>query len=151
MRLFAIHAPRTVEAVVGPEGARASKTGFSLAALVFGPLWLLARGLWLELLAYALLIAALIGLVNVGALSPAALTGLVALGHLYLAVEGRALAIAARERGGRALVDLVFAGSALEAEKIYLERVLNPAPPSPRRAAPPSPPQVIGLFPEPGR
>ena len=118
---------------------------------MFGPLWLLARGLWLELLAYVVVYFAAFALVGLGVLSPGRAVALVALGHLYLAVEGRALALAARERGGRPLVDLVYAGSALEAEKIYLERFLRPAPPSPRRGAPPAQPDVIGLFPEPGR
>jgi hypothetical protein len=151
MKLYAIHAPLTVDAVAGPEGARAARTGFSLAALLFGPLWLLARGLWLALLAYAILAAAAIGLVRAGVLSAEAATALAALGQLYLAVEGRALALAARERAGRPLVDLVHAHSALEAEKIYLDRVLRPVPPAPRRGAPPAPIDVIGLFPEPGR
>jgi hypothetical protein len=151
MKLFAIHAPLTMEAGVGPEGARAAKTGFSLLALLFGPLWLLARGLWLALLAYALLAAVVIGLVRAGLLSGEAAAGLAVLGQLYLAVAGRALALAARERAGRPLVDLVHAHSALEAEKIYLDRVLRPVPPAPRRGAPPAPVDVIGLFPEPGR
>ena len=34
------------------ERARAARTGFSFAALVFGPLWLLARGVWLALAVY---------------------------------------------------------------------------------------------------
>jgi hypothetical protein len=151
MKLFAIHAPRAVEAVAGPEGARAARTGFSWAALVFGPLWLLARGLWLELLAFAVVYVAAFALVGLGVLSPGGPVAVAALGHLYLSVDGRALALAARERGGRPLVDLVYAGSALEAEKIYLERFLRPAPQSPRRGAPPAQPDVIGLFPEPGR
>lgn len=151
MKLFAIYAPQTVEAIAGAEGARAANTGFSWGALVFGPLWLLARGLWLALLGYAILAAAVFALVGIGALSPGAAAGLIALGHLYLAVEGRALAIAARERGGRPLVDLVYAGSALEAEKVYLERILRPVGLAPRRGFPPARPDVIGLFPEPGR
>jgi len=151
MKLFAIHAPKTFAAVAGPEDARAAKTGFSWGALAFGPLWLTARGLWLALLAYAVLAAAAIALVRIGALNPDAAAGLAALGQLYLAVDGRALAIGARERGGRPLVDLVYAGSALEAEKIYLERVLRPVALAPRRGVPPAQPDVIGLFPEPGR
>ena len=152
MRLFAIHAPRTVEAVAGPEGARAAGTGFSWAALVFGPLWLLARGLWLELLVYAVVEVAAFALVGLGALNPGALVALAALGHLYLAVEGRALALAARERSGRPLVDLVYAGSALEAEKV-LSRTGAASGRRRRRGAARRRPQpdVIGLFPEPGR
>lgn len=151
MKLFAIHAPRATEAIGDLEGARAARTGFSLAALVFGPLWLLLRGAWAALAVYVILAAAVVGLAVFGWLGVGAAAALVALGHLYLGLEGRALAIAARDRGGRALVDVVFAGSALEAEKVYLERVLHPTAPAARRGAPPASPDVIGLFPEPGR
>jgi hypothetical protein len=151
MKLFAIHAPRAVEAVAGLEGARAARTGFSWAALLFGPLWLLARGLWAALIGYVILAAAVAALADFGWLGDGVAAGLVALGHLYLGVEGRALAIAARDRRGRALVDVIYARSALEAEKIYLERALRPAPPAALRGAPPASPDVIGLFPEPGR
>ena len=151
MKLYAIHAPRAVEALAGPEGARAAGAGFCLAALVFGPLWLLFRGLWLALFGYLMLAAAVVAAASLGWIGPGAAAALFALGHLYLGVEGRALAIAARHRSGRPLIDVVFAHSALEAEKIYLERALTSAPPAPRRGAPPTSPEVIGLFPEPGR
>ena len=151
MKLFAIHAPRTAEAVAGPEGAHAARTGFAAFALVFGPLWLLFRGLWLGLVVYVIAEAAVIALVRLGWIFPPAGLGLIALGHLYLAFEGRALAIASRQFWGRPLLDIVCAGSALEAEKIYLERVLKGDPPFARRGAPSASPEVIGLFPEPGR
>jgi hypothetical protein len=76
---------------------------------------------------------------------------LFALAHLYLAVEGRALAIAARRRAGRPLVDVVYAPSALAAEKIFLERALGAGGALARRAEPAGATDVIGLFPEPGR
>jgi hypothetical protein len=151
MKLFAIHAPRATEAIGALEGVRAARTGFSLAALVFGPLWLLARGVWAALAVYVILVSAILALVAFGWLGDGAAAGLIALGHLYLGVEGRALAIAARDRGGRTLVDVVYARSALEAEKIYLERAQHPAPSPAWRGAPAASPDVIGLFPEPGR
>ncbi len=151
MKLFAIHAPRAAEAIGDLEGARAARTGFSLAALVFGPLWLLAGGVWAALAAYVMLAAAILALAAYGWLGVGAAAGLILLGHLYIGVEGRALAIAASDRGGRALVDVVYARSALEAEKIYLERALHPAPAAAWRGAPAASPDVIGLFPEPGR
>jgi hypothetical protein len=151
MKLFAIHASRASEAVGALEGVRAARTGFSLAALVFGPLWLLARGAWAALGVYVILVAAVFLLAASGWLGGGAVAGLIALGHLYLGLEGRGLAIAARDRGGRALVDVVYAQSVLEAEKIYLERVLHPLPQPALRVAPAASPDVIGLFPEPGR
>ena len=146
MKLFAIHAPHA-----SPEAARAAKTGFAPVALIFGPLWLLVRGLWLALAGYVAL-AALAGVaLGEGWLRPGAAVLLVLLGNLYLAFEGRALAIAARGRSGRPLVDLVFAQSALEAEKIHLERALALGAVPLRAAPPPGAADVIGLFPEPGR
>ena len=155
MKLYAIHAPRAAEAFAGPEGARATRTGFSLAALVFGPLWLLVRGLWLALTGYAVLAALVVLALHEGWLRLGAALLLFALAHLYLAVEGRALRLRARWRAGRPLVDVVHAHSALEAEKIYLDRALGtnappPSTPAPR-AQPPGGGDVIGLFPEPGR
>ncbi|MDE3175964.1 MAG: DUF2628 domain-containing protein [Pseudomonadota bacterium] len=151
MKLYAIHAPRAAEALAGPEGARAARLGFSLAALAFGPLWLLVRGAWWALLGYFVAAAALVALAGLGVLGPGAAAALAGLGQLYLGFEGRALAQRARERGGRALVDVIYAGSALEAEKIFLERAFVAAPAPTRRAAPLASPDVIGLFPEPGR
>jgi hypothetical protein len=148
MKLYAIHATQAAEAI---GGAEAERTGFCLAALAFGPLWLLARGLWLALLGYVVFAAVVLGLTGAGFLAPGAALALGALGQLFLAVEGRDLALAARERAGRPLVDLVHAHSALEAERVYLERMFRPAPPAPRRGAPPAQTDIIGLFPEPGR
>ena len=151
MKLFAIHAPRAAEAIGALEGVRAARTGFSIAALVFGPLWLLVRGAWAALAVYVILAAAVFVLAAFGWLGGGAVAGLIALGHFFLGLEGRALAIAARDRGGRALVDVVYARSGLEAEKVYLERALHSAPQAALRGAPPASPDVIGLFPEPGR
>jgi hypothetical protein len=150
MRLYAIHAPRTAEVFAGLERARAARTGFAFAALLFGPLWLLVRGLWLALVGYVV-VAALIALaVREGWLRAGVVILLYALGNLYLAIEGRALAIAARRRAGKPLVDVVYARSALEAEKTYLERALG-AGAAPLRRGEPGATEVIGMFPEPGR
>ena len=87
MKLFAIHAPIGPAVLAGLEGARAARTGFSFAALVFGPLWLLARGLWLALGGYIVLAALVAGLVGYGWLSPGAALALIALAELYLGLE----------------------------------------------------------------
>ena len=151
MRLYAIHAPRAVEAVAGPEGARAAKLGFSVAALVFGPLWLLLRAAWWALLAYVVAAAVVVALTVFHVVGPGVAAALCLVGQVFLGFEGRALALRARERGGRSLVDVIYADSTLGAEKIYLERALVSAPPAARRGAPPASTDVIGLFPEPGR
>ena len=141
MKLYAIHAPIGPELVVGSDAARAAKTGFSLAAFLFGPLWLLAGGLWLALAGYVLAAAGIAALVGFGGLRLDAAMGLFAIVQLYLGLEGRGLAVVARARNGRPLVDVIYAGSALEAEKIHLERALA------ARAAP----ELDRMFPEVGR
>ena len=148
MKLYAIHAP--LAALSAPEKIRAASTGFSGAALVFGPLWLLARGLWAALMAFALAGAVIVAAVRLGALSPAAAFALFALGNLYVACEGRALRAAALARAGRPVADVIFAHSAVEAEKRFLERALATPAPAWRGGAPAAG-EIIGLFAEPGR
>ena len=148
MKLFTIHAPIGPAVLAGLEGARAARTGFSFAALVFGPLWLLVRGLWLALVGYVLLAALVAGLVGYGWLRPGAALALLALAELYLGVEGRALAVVARARARRPLVDVIYARSALEAEKLYFERALAAAPAVAPRGVARAEEGVIGSFPE---
>jgi hypothetical protein len=151
MKLFAIHAPFGPAVLSGLESARAARTGFSFAALLFGPLWLLARGLWLTLIGYVVLAVLVVGSVRYGWLSPGASFALFGLVELYLGVEGRALAVAARARAGRPLVDVIYARSGLEAEKLYFERALAAAPAAALRGVAHPEESIIGSFPEPGR
>jgi hypothetical protein len=144
MKLYAIHAP--LVALAAPEKVRAATTGFSLAGFVFGPLWLLVRGLWLALVAYLVAWAAVAAAVGFGALSPGAALALHALGHLYIGLEGRAM----RARRRLPLADVIFAGGALEAEKVFLERLFEQPAPT-RYAGAESSSEIIGFFPEPGR
>jgi hypothetical protein len=151
MKLYTIHAPFGPAVLAGLESARAARTGFSFAAFLFGPLWLLVRGLWVALVGYAVLAALLVGLVRYGGLWPGSAVALIALAELYLGVEGRALAAVARARAGRPLVDVIYARSALEAEKLYFERALAAAPAAAPRGVARGEEGVIGSFPEAGR
>ena len=144
MKLFAIHAPLVAQAA--PEKVRAAKTGFSLAGFVFGPLWLLVRGLWLAFFAYLAAWAVVAAAVRLGELTQVAAVALQLLGHLYIGFEGRAM----RARARLPLADVIYAGSALEAEKVFLERLFD-QPRGARGAGAPALNDVIGLFPEPGR
>src|SRR5271163_3279448 len=100
MRLYVIHSPRGADALDATDRAWAARTGFSLAALLFGPLWAAARGMWLVLASYVLVAAIVFALVRGDWLWPGAALGVFALGQVYLGVEGRALAAAARARAG---------------------------------------------------
>jgi len=156
MAIYAVHcAAGDGEPATALERAEFLKLGFSAAAFVFGPIWLLARRLWRPL-ALWIVAAALVGFaIAGGALGGNAAFWLYALSALYLGLEGRALQGAALARRGRPLADVVCAADSSTAELGFFERAFaQPAPRgAPRPPAPPSsaPPQVLGLFPEAGR
>ena len=140
------------------ERARLLKLGFVWPALLFGPLWLVARGVWRALALWVLGAALLATAAKLGLVGAGGVLWLYALSALYLALEGRALQGAALTRGGQPLVDIVCAGDAASAERTFFARaVAGPPPLPPRRAAdlaadPPAgaPPHVLGMFPEAG-
>ena len=156
MTIFAAHCSpdfrRSSEAL---EQARIYRVGFVWPALVFGPLWLIARRLWRPL-ALWIVIAALVGAAAAqGLLNPGAAFWLYGLAALYLGFEGRALEAAALTRRGRPLADIVSAADASGAERAFFSRAIDlsdVAPPAPSRGgpAPKAPHAVIGLFPEAG-
>jgi hypothetical protein len=156
MAIFAVHYPTgETDAAAAFERSRFVKLGFSWAAFLFGPVWLLARRLWRPL-ALFVLGAALVGFaVEQGALGAGTAIWLYVAYAFYLGFEGRAFLGAALARRGRPLADVVCAADVTSAELGFLSR--GPAQVAPP-AAPPSggpprfpPPQVIGLFPEAGR
>jgi hypothetical protein len=157
MAIYAVHCSAgDGEPATALERAEFLKLGFCAAALVFGPIWLLAHRLWRSL-ALWIAAAALVGFaVAGGVLGANAAFWLYALSALHLGLEGRALQGAALARGGWPLADLVCAPDFSTAELGFLARApARPAPHSAPRAAfgpPPSTsPDVLGLFPEAGR
>ena len=132
------------------------RIGFVWPALVFGPLWLVARRLWRPL-ALWIVAAALVGTATrLGLLNPDAAFWLYVLAALYLGFEGRALEAAALTRRGRPLADIVCAADSSGAERTFFARAVelaeterSPAPPRGGPAAG-APHAVIGLFPEAG-
>jgi len=157
MTIFAAHcAPEFPRSSKALEQARVFRVGFVWPALVFGPLWLLARRLWRPL-ALWIVAAALVGAATTyGLLNPAAAFWLYGLAALYLGVEGRALEAAALTRGGRPLADIVCTADSSGAERTFFARADDlaeaPRPPAPPRGGPAADARhaVIGLFPEAG-
>jgi hypothetical protein len=156
MTIFAAHcAPEFRRSSEALEQARVFRVGFVWPALVFGPLWLIARRLWRPL-ALWIVAAALAGAAAThGLLDPAAASWLYILAALYLGFEGRALEAAALTRRGRPLADIVCAADSSGAERAFFTRAADMAEPL-RPPAPPrggsagGAPHVIGLFPEAG-
>ncbi len=158
MATYAVHSPAgQADLASALERARLVKVGFSWAALVFGPLWMLAHRLWRPL-ALFLLGSALVGfLIGQGVVGSGAAVVLYLIYAVYLGFEGRAFLEAALDRRGEPLADIICAADRSTAERAFVERSLveRPARPvAPSTSRPPQgppPPQVLGLFPEAGR
>ena len=132
------------------------RVGFVWPALVFGPLWLIARRLWRPLGLWIVAAALAGGATAYGLLNPGAAFWLYVLAALYLGFEGRALEAAALTRRGRPLADIVCAADSSGAERAFFARAAELAeagpPPAPPRGGPAAGAShaVIGLFPEAG-
>jgi len=157
MTIYAAHcAPEFRRSREALEQARVYRVGFVWPALVFAPLWLIARRLWRPL-ALWIVAAALVGAAAThGLLNPGAAAWLYLLAALYLGFEGRALEAAALARRGRPLADIVCAADSSDAERTFFARAVDltevAQPPAPPRGgpAPNASHAVIGLFPEAG-
>jgi hypothetical protein len=157
MTIFAAHcAPEFPPSAEALEQARVYRVGFVWPALVFAPLWLIARRLWRPLALWIVAAALAGGATAYGLLNPGAAFWLYVLAALYLGFEGRALEAAALTRRGRPLADILCAADSSGAERAFFARAAEladaPRPPAPPRGGPAAgaPHAVIGLFPEAG-
>jgi Protein of unknown function (DUF2628) len=136
------------------ERATFLRQGFSWAAFLFGPLWLLWRGLWRALVLWCLATIIVSVAISDGVLRESAGTWFYLLGALFLGLQGRGLRAAAMERRGFRLVDVVSGSDLSSAESGFFSRWLAAAQPTAatpaRRDAPIGEAHVIGLFPEAG-
>jgi hypothetical protein len=130
---------------------------FSLAAFLFGPLWMVWRRLWLVLIVYLVTVPLLvIGLLRIG-IAPSACAAVYLLVELLIGMEAASLRRWTLIRRGWRDCGIVIADDLELAERRFFdarsarERAAIPAAP-PRASAhlPLSGPEVIGLFPEPG-
>lgn len=129
------------------------RDAFCWPAFLFGPLWLLTRGLWLALGAWCLGAGIVVAGAHFAGAPEIAVEALYWLGALWLGLEGPGLVAAARRRSGYRLVDIAVGADASAAELGFFSRWrAEPAPPAnpPPRPAPASPAHIIGLFPEAG-
>ncbi len=128
------------------------REGFSWPALLFGPLWLLARGLWRALGVWCLGAAILALAMAFGRLPESVGPWFTLLSAVFLGLEGQGLVGAARERAGFAFVDVATGADLEAAERGFFSRWSADKAPIPHasRAAPFAPAHVIGLFPEAG-
>lgn len=144
---------------------------FSLSAFLFGPLWMIWRRLWQELLVYLAALVAIgsgLYLLDVGGSATILIFGLI---QLLLGLEATTLVRGMRVRYGWRDCGVVIADDLDLAERRFFgDRVARraaaraavpgttpgfpgssaPPPPPPPLPGGPSGPDVIGLFPEPG-
>lgn len=165
MPLYAVHAPKGPPSLADADRVTLVRQGFSWAAFLFGPLWLLAKGLWRALIVWALAAVALSLCGYALRAPPGSISAAQFLVALYLGLEAATLRSAALARSGRPLVDMAAASDEDAALRAFFGRWLARSEPvAPREAAPsqaplapPRPPvpaalrqPVTGLFPEPG-
>ena len=164
MPTYTVHEPppQLGEAASAPERFLFVRDGFYFWAFALAPLWLLWRRLWLAFAIYlAVSIVLSIGLALIGASSAVQFfTGLL----IALLIGFEAATIWRRKltrRGWRTLGFVVGEDPEMAERRFYAEWAKRadktPAPPAasephyaaPVRRGPPSPSDVIGLFPEP--
>lgn len=158
MTVYTVHAPPHA---AGSEEDVLSfafvKEGFCWPALFFAPVWLVARGLWLVLLGYILVVVAL-SLLDRFVPGPYGTVGSVLFGFLF-ALEANELRRWTLGRRGWRLLGVAVANRRDEAERRFFQDWLDAPRPAPSRAAAPRPAPalplrpdegVLGLFPSPG-
>jgi hypothetical protein len=144
VKVFTVHEPPQPPADRIERGERMVfiRDGFSWAATLFSPLWLIANGLWLALLGYLLIVGG--GSLLISLLDTAATwSGWLGLGlHLLLGFEAASLRRWTLERRGWSMVGSVAGANREDAERRFFEAwlldqpVLRPAA-EPARTAPP--------------
>jgi hypothetical protein len=168
MSVYTVHAPPTAGATPDPERFVFVRDGFHFWAFVFGPLWLLGKGLWLALVIYVAVVAALQAGLWLIAAPPAAHTLLTVLVHFLIGLEACTIQRWTFKQRGWTSLGLVTALNREAAEQRFFDRWVTdrarsrntPAPPTlpPRPTPPPPPPpprpleppsDIIGLFPQP--
>jgi hypothetical protein len=134
------------------------REGFSWPALLFGPLWLLAHGLWRALGVWCLGALIVAAAMFYGRAPDFAANWLYFLSAVWLGLEGQDLVADARRRAGFRFVDIVTGADSTAAEHGFFSRWLADSAPASPVARPNArgaqahlaQAHVIGLFPEAG-
>ena len=163
MPTYTVHEPplREGESAANPERFVFVRDGFHFWAFLVAPLWLFVHRLWLALLFYIVIAAALGGAFYVIAAPASARFAVMLLFGLLVGFEAATLRRWTLTRRRWKTAGVVVADDAEAAEQRFFDEwaqrpVAAAAPPvepgftAPVRRGPPSGSDVIGLFPEPG-
>ena len=172
MSVYTVHEPPPRRGAAAPEAERFAfvRDGFSLWAFVFAPLWMLRHRMWLVLLGYVVISAALqIGVRALGG-SAAATAAIGILLGLLVGLEAGTLRRFTLSRRGWNNIGVVSGDDVEDAERrffdVWVRQRAEPAaaptsapatsavartgaPAAASQRMPPAP-AIVGLFPEPG-
>ena len=151
MSVYTVHVQ---SADASAANARFIRDGFSWAALIFGPLWLLAHRLWLAFLMYSLVMTLTAALAQALGLNNGLAMLLSELISVYVALEAHRFWQYRLENHGWPMVDIVTAANLEAAERIFYSRWPDQRP-APSASVPPqsvrySGTEILGLFPQKG-
>jgi hypothetical protein len=166
MSVYTVHEPpmHAAGALADAERFVFVRDGFSFWAFIAAPLWMLWHRMWLVLLGYVLLTVIVLSALAVLGASAAALIVVGLSIALLVGLEANTLRRFALRRRGWRNVAIVSGHDVEDAEQRFFDAWLHQAPaqrdntakppalpPSmPNMPRPSSPPDVLGLFPEPG-
>ena len=127
MRSFTVHHPEEEFRIIAdsPDDTILVRDGFCWAAFIFPPIWLCARGLWLELAGYALAIVVVMGLSNVAGIDFVAVLGIFLALNFLVGLEGKELLRWKLSRAGFHTVAVVQAESLEAAERRFFENLFT--------------------------
>jgi hypothetical protein len=160
MSVYTVHEPRLRSGAAASDAERFAfvRDGFSFWAFLLAPLWMLRHRMWLVLVGYVAVSAALEILVQMfgASMSIAGLIGVLI--SLLVGLEAGTLRRFTLSRRGWKNIGIVSGEDLEDAERRFFDAWLRraaaapPAASAPATSAPrmPQAPDVIGLFPEPG-
>jgi hypothetical protein len=168
MAVYSVFAPPLSQGEADAERFRFVRDGFSWGAFFLGPLWMIWRRLWLVLIGYVVIVAALTVALAKLPFGTAGLGIIPLLIALLLGLEGSSLRRWTLRRRGWSDLGIVVGEDIEAAERRFFEAWVAGAPdprvPASASTPPPLPgpasaayrmpsgskPEVIGLFPDPG-
>ena len=159
MPVFTVHEPplRATADLPDPERFVFVRDGVYVWAFLLTPLWMLCRGLWVVLLIYAVVAIAIENAMHYAGFGTGSIILVQLLISLLVAVEAATLRRFSLARRGWKNIGVVSGDDLEDAERRFydawvravpVERELPP--PLPQDSPPTQPPDIIGLFPEPG-
>jgi hypothetical protein len=159
MPVFTVHEPplRATAALPDPERFVFVRDGVYVWAFLLTPLWMLWRGLWLAFIIYAVFATVVDSAMRYAGFGSGTILLVQLLISLLVAVEGASLRRFSLARRGWKNIGVVSGDDLEDAERRFYDSWIRDAPatreqppPIPSDSPPTQPPDIIGLFPEPG-